>query len=151
MAKVKTCSCGFILDNGSGWLLCHPTNAGNRWDFPKGMADEGESHIHAAIRELEEETGFILFDNPCIIDLGEHAYADVKNLHMYYIRLESLDSQSTKNMHCRSMVTNTKGPDFPEMDAFAIFEHHKIASKLSPRMLDWIKSHVPSHLLIGIV
>lgn len=28
-----------------------------KWDFPKGKLDAGESHIHAACRELEEETG----------------------------------------------------------------------------------------------
>ena len=28
------------------------------WDFPKGHADEGERHIHAALREIKEETGY---------------------------------------------------------------------------------------------
>lgn len=28
------------------------------WDFPKGQLDPGETHLEAAIRELEEETGY---------------------------------------------------------------------------------------------
>lgn len=29
----------------------------NYWDFPKGKLDEGETHIEAAFRETEEESG----------------------------------------------------------------------------------------------
>lgn len=118
------------------------------------MADEGEDHLDAAIRELEEETGFEIHylnkDNPLLIDLGEHSYAEVKNLHMFYMKIDGLSSEHTKVMQCRSMVLNTKGPDYPEMDAFAVFEHHKVASKLSPRMLGWIKAYVPKDLLEGV-
>ena len=28
-----------------------------RWQLPKGMIDEGESHVQAALREVREETG----------------------------------------------------------------------------------------------
>jgi bis(5'-nucleosidyl)-tetraphosphatase len=31
----------------------------NLWDFPKGMLEEGEDHITAAKREIEEETTLI--------------------------------------------------------------------------------------------
>lgn len=32
------------------------------WDFPKGQLDPGEIHQQAALRELEEETGYTLDD-----------------------------------------------------------------------------------------
>jgi len=35
-------------------VLC--VRAYANWDFPKGQLEEGESHVQAAIREVEEET-----------------------------------------------------------------------------------------------
>ena len=32
------------------------------WDFPKGQLDPGETHQQAALRELEEETGYNIDD-----------------------------------------------------------------------------------------
>lgn len=51
-------SCGFLIIRGtpidSFLLMQHP----DRWDLPKGHVDPGESDLEAALRELEEETGF---------------------------------------------------------------------------------------------
>ena len=41
-------------------VLC--VRAYSNWDFPKGQLDKGESHIEAAVRELEEETTLTLSD-----------------------------------------------------------------------------------------
>tara|TARA_Y100000592_G_scaffold96680_1_gene165624 strand:- start:728 stop:1159 length:432 start_codon:yes stop_codon:yes gene_type:complete len=41
-------------------ILC--VRAYSNWDFPKGQLDPGESHIEAAVRELEEETTLTLDD-----------------------------------------------------------------------------------------
>lgn len=43
-----------------GWR-CLLLRAFNHWDFPKGMVEEGEAPVAAAIREVEEES--------CITDL----------------------------------------------------------------------------------
>jgi len=141
----KNCSCGFIISVADrGWLLCHPTGGGNRWDFPKGRAEPGEDHLVAAIRELQEETGIELdILNGGIIDLGQHPYAKEKDLHLYYIEVSSLN---VKDLFCESMVTNTKGPDFPEMDAFAVFPVNRVSTKVSEKMGNWIVSHVPPML-----
>jgi predicted NUDIX family NTP pyrophosphohydrolase len=146
---MKKCSCGFIIStvkNGKvSWLLCHPTNGGNRWDIPKGVAESGEEHLIAARRELYEETGTFLM-SPVIIDLGQHSYDNKKDLHLYYVNIQDLD---TKHMECISMVENKKGPNFPEMDAFAIFEIEKVASKVGRGLNAWIQAHVPSEFLVG--
>lgn len=138
----ENCACGFILADDRGWLLCHPTGGGNRWDFPKGWAEKGEAHLDAALRELDEETGLKLStaDLNGVIDLGQHSYQDHRDLHLFYLRLPKIDN---KSMHCRSMVENPKGDDFPEMDAFAVFPIDRVLSKVGFRLKLWIESHVP--------
>ena len=50
-------SCGVVLaratDDGYVTLMLR---AYHHWDFPKGIAEEGEEPMQAALRELEEET-----------------------------------------------------------------------------------------------
>ncbi len=52
-------SCGFLIVTGdpvdSFLLMEHK----DRWDLPKGHVDPGETDMEAALRELEEETGFV--------------------------------------------------------------------------------------------
>lgn len=36
---------------------CLVLRAYRNWDFPKGLLDPGEEPLHAALREVEEETG----------------------------------------------------------------------------------------------
>ncbi len=53
MAKVV--SCGVIVRRVPGeLLLCHATGR-NYWDIPKGVRDDGETSVAAALRELHEE------------------------------------------------------------------------------------------------
>jgi 8-oxo-dGTP pyrophosphatase MutT (NUDIX family) len=142
------CSCGIILahaPNGhpEGWLLCHPTNGGKRWDFPKGLSDLSEDHLKAALRELFEETGVLLFTLEGLIDLGQHPYTKDKDLHLFYLEVTSLNP---KLMKCTSLVENKNGPDYPEMDAFAIFPLDKIKSMLGKSINAWIDQHVPERL-----
>ncbi len=55
MEKLK--SCGFLIyrmrPQRSILLMKHP----KRWDLPKGHADDGETGLECALRELHEETG----------------------------------------------------------------------------------------------
>lgn len=55
MSEIK--SCGVLLLRGdpveSFLLMRHA----ERWDFPKGHVDPGETEIECALREMEEETG----------------------------------------------------------------------------------------------
>lgn len=51
-------SCGAVLVRwtGQGWVTLM-LRAYRNWDFPKGLREEGETAIEAAIREVGEETG----------------------------------------------------------------------------------------------
>ena len=56
-------SCGVVLarptDNGYATLMLR---AYRHWDFPKGLREEGEKPLQAALRELREETSIASTD-----------------------------------------------------------------------------------------
>ena len=51
-------SCGVVLARATdeGWITLM-LRAWHHWDFPKGLMEEGEEPVQAALRELQEETG----------------------------------------------------------------------------------------------
>ncbi len=51
-------SCGAVVvrETDNGWLTLM-LRAYHNWDFPKGICEEGEAPMEAAIREIGEETG----------------------------------------------------------------------------------------------
>ena len=80
----KLLSCGVIVRRMAGeLLLCHATGR-NYWDIPKGVRDEGETSVEAALRELREEAGIEL-DERRVSDAGVHKYLPRKDLHLFVL------------------------------------------------------------------
>ena len=50
-------SCGIVLarETDAGWVTLL-LRAYHHWDFPKGLCEEGEGPVEAAVREVQEET-----------------------------------------------------------------------------------------------
>jgi phosphatase NudJ len=48
---------GVAVRCGHRWLLVHETSHGQRWCFPTGRVEPGETFLEAARRETLEETG----------------------------------------------------------------------------------------------
>lgn len=57
-AEPDILSCGAVIVRriDTGWLTLM-LRAYRNWDFPKGLREDGETPIEAAIREVGEETG----------------------------------------------------------------------------------------------
>jgi 8-oxo-dGTP pyrophosphatase MutT (NUDIX family) len=142
-------SCGVILATPEGWLICHST--GNKhWDFPKGVADEGETHKAAALRELREETSFVIDAEKltCMYDLGQHPYTKGKELHLFYC-FYSTPIDPTK-LVCESLVERPNY-SFPEMDAFEFVSYDVALEKLSKIMCEWVKANVAKALVAQVL
>ena len=110
-------SCGVIVRRAAGeLLLCHATGR-NYWDIPKGVRDDGETSIAAALRELREETGIELEDVH-LQDLGVHRYLPRKDLHLFLLNPPdpALDLELCR---CSTHYTPRYGKrEIPEVDAY---------------------------------
>ena len=126
-------SCGTLVVNPSGQLLlCHVTHTA-KWDIPKGMQDEGESTLEAAMRELREEAG-IAFEADRFTDLGLFDYRPDKRLHLYLVRSGD-ELASLEHLVCTSFFPHhATGDDTPEVDAFRWAERSQLAKLCWPRM-----------------
>ena len=58
MSETQTLSCGVVLarPTDAGWVTLM-LRAYHHWDFPKGLREDGELPLEAALREVSEETG----------------------------------------------------------------------------------------------
>lgn len=139
MPETKVCSSGIILSTPKGWLICHPTNSGNRWDFPKGRVEEGENHFTAALRELHEEANVILtlVDIQNVMDLGIHSYMPKKDLHLFYVEITYVPV----NLKCNSMVEPHIG-NFMEMDDFKFVMKDKVCGYVGRSLKAYLENFV---------
>jgi 8-oxo-dGTP pyrophosphatase MutT (NUDIX family) len=139
---MKTISCGFIVNTKDGWLICHSTG-NSHWDFPKGTLEPGETHIQAAIREANEETGLDLSDYAdSALDLGCWPYNKQKQLHMFMI--EYTQPLDLTKLICTSMVD--KGTyKYPEVDRFAVVPPEEAMCFFGKSMKAWVEAHVPKY------
>jgi len=104
-------SAGIIFIKGNNIMLGHST--GNKhWDIPKGIINDGESPIAAAIRETKEETGIVVKEE-FLRDLGEFKYRSDKKLHLFMCKELTPDVNDFK---CESYFTHYSGKEMPEID-----------------------------------
>lgn len=135
-------SCGTLVVGADGrLLLCHVTGTA-KWDIPKGMQDEGETTLQAAMRELFEEAG-VAFDAARFVDLGLFDYRPDKRLHLY--RVDSGDELGDlSTLACTSFFPHhATGADTPETDGYRWAARKELTKLCWPRMaarllaLDW--------------
>ncbi|HZF78459.1 MAG TPA: NUDIX domain-containing protein [Rubrivivax sp.] len=107
-------SCGILVFNPKTELLLGHATGSARWDIPKGIAEEGESPLAAALREAAEEAGLRL-PGDALVEVGRFSYVRGKDLALFGAVVEGLDSADCV---CTSHFRDSKGRSRPEMDAF---------------------------------
>jgi len=110
-------SCGVIVRRVAGeLLLCHATGR-NYWDIPKGVRDEGETSVEAALRELREEAGIEL-DKSQLRDAAVHKYLPRKDLHLFVLDPPDV-SVEIDRCRCSTHYTPRYGTrEIPEVDDY---------------------------------
>lgn len=142
---MKTTTHGvLLLADSAELLLCHST--GNRfWDIPKGVADDGESSVAAAVREAREECG-IAVDPAALHPLGRFAYRPQKDLELHAALIERIDTAACV---CTSTFVDRFGRTRPEMDDFRWTSFVEIAARCAKSMAVVLTTHVSLPALLA--
>lgn len=106
-------SAGVIFLKERAVFMGHATETPH-WDIPKGHVEKGESHIDAAIRECEEETGFVC-DPAKLVPLGLLDYTRTKQLALFLYVGDNMPEP--EHSFCRSTFVKA-GRTITEMDDF---------------------------------
>ena len=127
---MKQTTCGvLLLDPNALLLLCHMTGT-PYWDIPKGIREDGESEVEAAIRETAEECGLVL-SAPDLLELGRFPYRPAKDLHLYAALRASPDAAK---LHCASQFRDRWGRLRPEVDDFRWVPIDEVPKHCAPSM-----------------
>ncbi len=96
--RTRVAAYGLITDDDGRVLLCRiaPTVApGEVWTLPGGGIEFGEAPIDAVVREVAEETGFVVAVE-ALLDVSDRQFTDVQgggDLHairiVYRVRIQS--------------------------------------------------------------
>jgi len=107
-----------MIDNDGNILGCHGTGKPKDYgfDFPKGEVEKGEEDIDAAIRELREETSFIL-SKDSLIDIGVYPHNNKKDIHLFLCKMKELPNP--QHLKCDSFF-EVNGKQIPEVDFYEI-------------------------------
>jgi 8-oxo-dGTP pyrophosphatase MutT (NUDIX family) len=111
----KELSVGIILTDGYSILGCRPFGKRDKkgcYDLPKGHHEQGETFLETAIREMAEETGFEVWKDANLIDLGQYDYIPTKDLYLYLLAVDCLPDPL--DLHCKSTF-KYHGKDVPEV------------------------------------
>ena len=108
-------SAGVLFTDGNSLLVGY---SGTQWDLPKGGIDKNETPLQCAIREMYEETGYMVSSSH-LQDLGKHQYLTgkyAKDLHLFLFKISKLPNISIYK--CNSFYEDKKGIKRLEMTKF---------------------------------
>lgn len=135
-------------------LLVHPggpffTKKDNGyWGIPKGLIENNENILDAAIREFEEETG--IKPDGKYIPLGEIKQNSGKFVHAWAIEVkdDSLSNFKSNTFELEWPPNSGKKQSFPEVDKCEFFTLDDLEKKITPSQIPLI-NNLKAHLKIN--
>lgn len=148
-------SAGTIIVNEKCEILMgHVTNSTPEiWDLPKGMVEENESAITAAIRECQEEFGYTL-DKNSLEEIGNCKYNNQKNIWLFitFVEKSSIDLSQLK---CGSTFLDSSGKiETPEVDSYRWVKFSDIpfdCAKSMTKLLHSLHECIRNYIKYGVV
>ncbi|MCP3029474.1 NUDIX hydrolase [Halobacillus sp. A5] len=120
----KTTGCFTMIFNKEGQILLAKRKDYPLWDFPGGTLEDGESLERCAIREAEEETGFIVSITRKVGEYDQPQYEDKQ-----YIFLGEIEGGSPIK-------------DGPETERIEWFNPNRLPMMMIPNRKKQIKNHL---------
>ncbi len=111
------------------------------WTIPKGLVEEGEADLDAAVREFEEETGLALEGllapgedfGSRVVELGEVRYSSGKRVWAWAFLGDCEVGDLTANEFKLEWPPKSgETVAFPELDRFGWFDPERAVGKLHP-------------------
>jgi len=127
-------SCGVVLarSTDAGWMTLL-LRAYHHWDFPKGLREEGEASLEAALREVGEETSI----NDLSFDWGERfmetgPYSRGKTARYYLAKTEQVEV-------VMGLSPETGQPEHHEWRWVSFDEAYDLASPRVRTVVQWAR------------
>lgn len=135
-------------------LLVHPggpffTKKDNGyWGIPKGLVENNENILDAAVREFEEETGIKPVGE--YISLGEIRQNSGKIVHAWAVEVkdDSLQNFKSNTFDLEWPPRSGKMQKFPEVDKCEFFTLEEVEKKINPSQIPLI-NNLKIHLNIN--
>ena len=79
---IERVACRAIVIKNGLILLSHE-KVGDKWMLPGGGLEKGETETDCVVREVEEETGYIIRPSECLLEIDEY-YGSEKYISKYF-------------------------------------------------------------------
>jgi 8-oxo-dGTP diphosphatase len=90
---------------------------GNKWEFPGGKVEEGETDGEALVREYDEEFGVAVLPGPFLASASFVHNGKTYSLNAYEVRQQSLDFTLREHSAWRwAELADIEGLDFADSD-----------------------------------
>ncbi len=117
--RTRTACRGIVIRDGR--LLLSYDAAGDQWMLPGGGLEDGEDERECCVREVAEETGFVIDPSECMLEIDEY-YEDWKWVNRYFFG--TITGQTETRLTEREKEVGMEPRWLPAEEIIDIFSKH---------------------------